>query len=920
MTSVVTTGGSGAFSGAGAFGGAGALGGGVVGTPVDGWLTQRQVALLDELAATAAAAPSAEASAVANAEAPRRQEVSAEVSFEAFYDYWRLVNVRHRSLEEKQRRCRWEWIERMQDICDSTCVQLSTMLGHLTELDDQRREVTRMTTALHERCEQMVNDQAELGSTAELIAERLDLFDRVADVARILDQGNAATSHPDFAGVLDQLDGSIAFLEAHDDFCQAQAYLHQFEHLRNRACLSIRSALQKSLEKSMAQVESQLRDKARDGSVETQVFYTRFRAAALNYKPLMQLLYKRTDVHETYSVTLEELEAFYVHLRVRLISSPVTVQLQTILHRELEMSQLAPATRQASTYILDISHFERQCFESYFEVRRPQEALRALLETVADIFYKTLRPVVLSCGSMDSLREIADCLQMDILEPHQQSSRSDLMPVLSVVFRLLKDVQEKLIFRVQTYIRDEIMGYQVRDSDLNYPSVLFGNDPGGAVVAAEPPLPPSAAEATFQRGWFPTMQRTLGVLSKIYRVLEMSTFQGLAQEAVDICVASLRQASRLLSQRPLPDRNNALGPLVQMMDAQLFLVKHLLILREQVAAFECDLVASEKYFDFSNVWEALQLKLPDGLLGILKPKMHQSQVDSKKDIEAELKGACETLITNLTAHITQPLAAVNTQISEFLAAPAVDRARLREQSFMAPERLREMIGAFLANVKQRVPLAAAHIRLYLSSSSTSRGSRAAAGGAAAGGGAATGDGTVADSRGAAAQSTSSILFKPVQIRLVDTWSRLEALLEEQQLDATELERLGFVRPDVLRDLVAALFNGVLEAPWPSVVEMVSQVQRTVVAEAPAPAAAAATVAPAATADGDEAAAAAAALPGEPPLPLSTTAAAEGSAAGPAASQLAAQGEAASFAPPPWLGPPSAPAAAPPQDGAPQASS
>ena len=36
----------------------------------------------------------------------------------------------------------------------------------------------------------------------EAIAERLDLFDRVADVARILDQGNAATSHPDFGAVL----------------------------------------------------------------------------------------------------------------------------------------------------------------------------------------------------------------------------------------------------------------------------------------------------------------------------------------------------------------------------------------------------------------------------------------------------------------------------------------------------------------------------------------------------------------------------------------------------------------------------------------------------------------------------------------------------------------------------------------------
>lgn len=36
------------------------------------------------------------------------------------------------------------------------------------------------------------------------------------------------------------------------------------------------------------------------------------------------------------------------------------------------------------------------------------------------------------------------------------------------------------------------------------------------------------------------------------------------------------------------------------LDSSLFLVKHLLILREQVTSFECDLVTKEKFLDFSN--------------------------------------------------------------------------------------------------------------------------------------------------------------------------------------------------------------------------------------------------------------------------------------------------------------------------------
>lgn len=782
----------------------------------DAHLSQREKALLDELASAVASAPLP--TKVFRDNGPVIETLDTEsageldgAACEAFSRHFRILKARHMRVESRQKRSRWQWIDEMHSICASTCLELEDLLGHLTALEEQRREVVRKTTALHEKCEQMVNDQDQLGNSAECIAQRLDLFDRVGDVARILDQGSAATSHPDFASVLDQLDGSIAFLEAHSDFCQAQTFLHQFEHLRNRACISVKAALQKSLEKSTSQVEAQLKDKgASEGPLDTQVLYTRFRAAALAYKPLMALLQQRVEVHETYATTLEELEAFYVHTRVRLVSGPVSTQLAGILHRDLQMAQLAPATRQASTYILDVSHFERQCFEAYFELRQPQEALKSLLETVADIFYKSVRPVVLACDSIDSLREMADCIQIDVLEPHEKSQRSDLMPVLAMAYRLHKDVQEKLIFRVQTYIRDEIRGFQVSAGDLSYPAVLFPAVQREATAAANGLSGVLASQQDavghgedLREGWFPVLRRSLEIMSKIYNVLETSTFQGLAQETVDICIASLKDASQRLAHRPLKDRSHPLGPLVQMMDSQLFLLKHLLILREQVAAFDVDLVVQEKYVDFSNVWEALHLKLPDGLLGILKPKLQQSQVDSRKDIEAELKAACELLIMNLTANITQPLAALNAQIGDFLATPGADRTKLKDQPFMSFERLREIIAAFLANVRDRVPFAAAHIRVYLLTSTAAN----------------------AGDRAAATQSTAAILFKPVQVRLVDTWGRLEGLLEEWQLDVAQLNSIGFVRPDVLREMVASLFNAAMEAPWLEMSDVVSQVAR-----------------------------------------------------------------------------------------------
>ena len=41
-------------------------------------------------------------------------------------------------------------------------------------------------------------------------------------------------------------------------------------------------------------------------------------------------------------VTLEELEGFFVHLRLKLLSTPVSTHLQSIVHKDLEMDQLGP--------------------------------------------------------------------------------------------------------------------------------------------------------------------------------------------------------------------------------------------------------------------------------------------------------------------------------------------------------------------------------------------------------------------------------------------------------------------------------------------------------------------------------------------------------------------------------------------------
>jgi hypothetical protein len=49
--------------------------------------------------------------------------------------------------------------------------------------------------------------------------------------------------------------------------------------------------------------------------------------------------------------------------------------------------------------------------------------------------------------------------------------------------------------------------------------------------------------------WYPTVKRTLVILSRLYFCLDRETFQGLAQEALLICIQTVEQAANLISSK-----------------------------------------------------------------------------------------------------------------------------------------------------------------------------------------------------------------------------------------------------------------------------------------------------------------------------------------------------------------------------------
>ena len=109
--------------------------------------------------------------------------------------------------------------------------------------------------------------------------------------------------------------------------------------------------------------------------------------------------------------------------------------------------------------------------------------------------------------------------------------------------------------------------------------------------------------------WYPPVRRTLLTLSKLYRCLEIPIFTSLSQvrekrkivrklsnlfilqEVLAACLQSVSQAALTIGSNPAKTKA----------DGQLFEIKHLLILREQIAPFQVDFKVKETSLNFSQI-------------------------------------------------------------------------------------------------------------------------------------------------------------------------------------------------------------------------------------------------------------------------------------------------------------------------------
>ncbi|CAI6000927.1 unnamed protein product [Closterium sp. NIES-65] len=790
----------------------------------------------EESAATAAGAVGGEGGADDGEEGEEESDMLLLVNSHQFYKWHSDLETAMKSETEEKYRQYVCVLETHLQTCDHILIQLDSTLAQFDELQAQHRGVASKTRTLHDACERLVADKERLVEFADALRSKLNYFEELDKITGRFHSASMSVSSSHFLPLLKRLDECITYVASNLQYADANIYLVKFRQLQSRALGMVRSHVLSVLRaaanqsnsspllallhstsppsypffpllslpfsspsfplppfprspfppfsppppQSACQVLAAMKEsgvplgaRGSGGGIsegaETSLLYVRFKAAAGELKPLMEEMEGRASRRE-YSQLLSDCHTIYCEQRLALVQPVVQQRITEFARRET----LPTLTRSGCAYLMQVCQSEHQLFDHFFPATSADTSnLAPLIDPLCTILYDALRPRFIHSADVDVLCELVDIVHADLLHHHLPRRGEWVAALRPTIARILADLRQRLIFRAHTFMRDEISNYVPTSDDLDYPGKLqrAAAKSAAAAAAAAQEGDPQAAGAEEQggdsyAGWYPPLESTLACLSKLYRCVDADIFTGLAQlyrcVDADIFTGLAQRASKVVARKASP------------MDGQLFLIKHLLILREQIAPFDVEFAVTIKELDFAHTLDHLRrvlrgqasfLSLTSGESFLrFSPRVTESHIDAKKELEKLLKTTCEQLIMSVTKLTVEPILSFITKVTAVrvagsalaLKARGGDAAAaaggdghagqrvLREQAFASPEKLAQVVKQVDEALKVALPDVVANMALYLPHA-----------------------------------ATRAILFRPIKSNILEAHAQLQSLVESE---------------------------------------------------------------------------------------------------------------------------------------------
>ncbi|KAJ6166621.1 hypothetical protein N7470_002068 [Penicillium chermesinum] len=632
-------------------------------------------------------------------------------------------------------------LQQSKEHIDEILTSTLTLLEDLSNLSESFKSVESQTSNFEKQCEGLLSAQERDTKLANGIQTNLHYYDFLDPASRRLNAPGAGSTvrDPEFSDMLKRLDVCLDYMETHPEQKEAEIYRSRYRLLLTRALTLIRGNFVSNLKDVYQNVAKKISDQSLNDTALSALLYAKFRVAAPEMKRIGIEIQKRAvpplnpdqSNEAEYQSLMNELHSNYSATRARLVVPIVRKKLAAISQVPSSSNDLVSFARFGISYIRGICLDEYDLWREWFH---GQGGLYDFLETICEPLYDHLGPRIIRETDIINLCQLCTLLQTRYFsDPEEEPDMADTnqLDFATLIQPALQDVQDRLVFRAQAVLRDEIERYKPRPEDVDYPmhskqvslTVTDTQISGKKDTTADGMIDMTKSEnedarnsppekdgkwdfetQTALKGWYPTLRKAIWLLSRIYRLVNSTVFDDLAHQIVHQTTLSLHNASIIISTKSTPA------------DGQLFLMSHLLILKQQIVAFDIEYVAPEVSLDFSGVTSTFfELRERGGLFnprnlmrlvghGLL-PRVVENMLDAKVELDGRLRTVINDFVNAFAARMTASLP------TKFVDTRNLQRGELIFPSCHTIEKevpaLRKVLNAYIDDTRMKETLVGA---------------------------------------------------------------------------------------------------------------------------------------------------------------------------------------------------------------------
>ncbi|KAH7339666.1 Sec34-like family-domain-containing protein [Rhizoctonia solani] len=670
-----------------------------------------------------------------------------------FHDWFALIDRSITYSQESHFRSHLQNVESQLASCDNLLDRVHGASDDLTQLHNDWQSVEDRGESLKGAAQRLLEERDRLIQVTDAIGTRLEYFQELEYATRMLNHpGEALVLQTDFLLMVERVDVCLEYMRTHRQFKEAEIYLLRFQQCLTRAMTLIKMYLVGTLRAIHTDIQKRMSETDLSSVAAHHLLYTKFQSLVPSLSPLVMELENRALSHpDQLESLLSECHTAYLSVRRALLVPRVMEEIRGLQPGQSELIEL---TRVGCSYLKQVCTEEFNLFRKIFN--SGEDKLYRYLEGICDHLYDDLRPRILHEQKLDVLCEVCTVLQalmvLDIplqsfgdsgaplpvdddplqltTSPTLEAYDSQLPPrtpglaklhISHLLQMVLQDAQTRLFFKAQAIVQSEIRNYAAQPrtwitlpnaASLVKPDVKDEDEGDDSVVLKMPNLEPESS-------WYPPLLTTVNVLKKLHEYVKPAIFQDISQEAISLCRLTILSAAELLLARP--ESND--------MDSHLFVIRHLLALKEITAVvenattdYEPGHILSSIDFLLDTLGNLLRgtssLFNPTGLLGgMLGPSRYgESLPVARTTIDEDLKRSCESLITKCAESATAPLKTFVTACDTFTKSQP--NTLLSTQDFAQLPAIIRVQDEFRSACETQLSKWAAHVRLYLRDENT----------------------------------------------------------------------------------------------------------------------------------------------------------------------------------------------------------